>query len=425
MKLKDILIYSARSIKVQRGRAILTILGVMIGITAIVALNGLTGGYYSFISKELNQGMSPQTLTVWRGGGLSEFGGIGIGSTPANFYTENITSLESIPHVDLVMGIMYNQINFGSNITGIVRNYSAAITAIDFKKYAELYPSFSTAGGFGTIPATNNSLVIGHTLYHPFENDSVLVNFGSNLSFSWQDRNGSTYHSSLNVTGVQGKIGSFIFTGGPTDSGIYISLDEAIEIFKTEQLSEIIVHVDTADQGIINNVTASIVKFFSPQGAVTVITASLILSTYNTVLNTVSTLLTAIAAISLIVAGIGIMNIMTVSVIERTREIGILKAIGSTDQSVLSIFLIEALLIGLIGSAIGLVLGYILALGLGGPLLSYMLGTSAFNASFTPVIGPTLIMEAILFGVAVAVVFALYPAIKASRKPPVEALRFE
>jgi putative ABC transport system permease protein len=141
--------------------------------------------------------------------------------------------------------------------------------------------------------------------------------------------------------------------------------------------------------------------------------------------------LTAIAAISLLVAGIGIMNIMVVSLMERTREIGILKALGMKSRTVLSIFLSEAVIIGVMGALFGLGSGWLLAnvvarvfgsgVGFMGP------GTQGGAGQFalTPVITPMVFLGAFVFGIAISVIFALYPAWRASRLKPVDALRYE
>jgi putative ABC transport system permease protein len=142
----------------------------------------------------------------------------------------------------------------------------------------------------------------------------------------------------------------------------------------------------------------------------------------------VELLLAGIAGISLLVAGIGIMNIMIVSLMERTREIGILKALGAKGRNVLVIFLAEALIIGLFGGIFGIVVGGFLANIFGGSLNGF--GPEAQNRvsmgmTITPVITPTLALEALLFGIVVSVIFALYPAWRASKLMPVDALRSE
>ena len=126
-----------------------------------------------------------------------------------------------------------------------------------------------------------------------------------------------------------------------------------------------------------------------------------------------SMLLLTVASISLLVGGIGIMNIMLVSVTERTREIGIRMAVGARERDILSQFLIEAVILALTGGAVGILLGA------GGAVL-----TSQF-AGWTTVISPAAVFLAFGFSAAVGVFFGFYPARKASRMDPIEALRYE
>jgi putative ABC transport system permease protein len=132
-------------------------------------------------------------------------------------------------------------------------------------------------------------------------------------------------------------------------------------------------------------------------------------------------MLGGIAAVSLLVGGIGIMNIMLVTVTERTREIGLRKAIGATRREILWQFLIESVTISLAGGAIGAVSGIGLALALGKLVARAMPGQADWGA----VISPVAILTAFLFAVAVGVFFGLYPARKAAALDPVEALRYE
>jgi putative ABC transport system permease protein len=124
-------------------------------------------------------------------------------------------------------------------------------------------------------------------------------------------------------------------------------------------------------------------------------------------------LLSAVAAISLLVGGIGIMNIMLVSVTERTREIGIRMAVGATEMQVLMQFLVEAIVLSLIGGAIGILLG----LGLGA------LGSFALNIGFVP--DYRIILASFAFSAVVGVVFGFFPARRAARLDPIEALRHQ
>jgi putative ABC transport system permease protein len=161
-----------------------------------------------------------------------------------------------------------------------------------------------------------------------------------------------------------------------------------------------------------------------------------VLSIISNIFFIVEVFLGGIAGISLLVAGIGIMNIMIVSLMERTREIGILKALGMKSRTVLLIFLSESIIMGLLGGAIGIGLGWTLATivarsgFLTGGRQMVSTGQSAFGGgggglAITPVLSPTLLLGALAFGLIVSVVFAIYPAWRASRLKPVEALRYE
>ena len=159
-------------------------------------------------------------------------------------------------------------------------------------------------------------------------------------------------------------------------------------------------------------------------GQVSVISATAVLSLLSTVFSTIQLFLGGIAAISLLVAGIGIMNIMIVSLIERTREIGILKALGMKSRTVLTIFLGESVIIGLIGAVVGIISGWILA-----NVTARILGSGVFGGGggfkITPLLTPEVLVGALAFGVGISVIFALYPAWRASKLKPVEALRYE
>ena len=126
-----------------------------------------------------------------------------------------------------------------------------------------------------------------------------------------------------------------------------------------------------------------------------------------------SWLLSCIAAVSLLVGGIGIMNIMLVSVTERTREIGLRKAVGARRDDILSQFLIESLVISLAGGVAGILLGCLITLGM------------ALLAGWTVAISLTAVLLAVVFSVAVGVVFGLWPARKAAALNPIDALRYE
>jgi len=150
----------------------------------------------------------------------------------------------------------------------------------------------------------------------------------------------------------------------------------------------------------------------------TIFTQQDFLNTASTITNVLTIFLGGIAAISLLVGGIGIMNIMLVSVSERTREIGLRKALGAHKRDILIQFLTESSVLSLIGGLIGIALGW---------TFSYFVGriANAYDAPINPSIGLDVVLLATLFSTAVGLFFGLYPANRAANLEPVEALRYE
>jgi putative ABC transport system permease protein len=142
------------------------------------------------------------------------------------------------------------------------------------------------------------------------------------------------------------------------------------------------------------------------------------IQTASTITGVLTIFLGGIAAISLLVGGIGIMNIMLVSVAERTREIGLRKALGARRRDILIQFLTESSLLSLIGGLIGILFGWLIALAVG------QVATATGN-SFTPSVGLSAILLATIFSTAVGLFFGIYPANRAAGLEPVEALRYE
>jgi len=303
---------------------------------------------------------------------------------------------------------------------------------VDFAKYTKIYSTTFTAES-GEIPLNplNETVVVGKRVIDPWKNGTVLSNVNDTVEIIWTNatarppRN-ETYTG--DVTAVLKEIGGF-GVGGPSDSSVYIPISQAQSFFGTDECSQIIVKLKNSDKATIDSVSKAVTDAFDKQ--VSVMSSTAVLNTLSSVFSILQLFLGGIAAISLLVAGIGIMNIMIVSLMERTREIGILKALGMKGRTVLLVFLCESVIIGLIGAAIGIASGWGLAnvvavVFRGGGGIGFGNQAGGFGGmTITPVLAPTVVLGALVFGIGVSVIFALYPAWRASKLKPVEALRYE
>jgi putative ABC transport system permease protein len=317
------------------------------------------------------------------------------------------------------------------------------VAGVDFAKYKSIYGSTFVAGlNLGSIPSNpdNESIVIGARVHDPWKNGTNIINVNDKIEVKYTIATGGFTRENKTYTGhvvaVLGEIGGFNI-GGPSDTGVYIPISQAQGFFATEEVQSMIVQLKNSNDATIKDTSNAIRNVFSNH--VTVISSTAVLGTIQTIFSFIEIFLAGIGGISLLVAGIGIMNIMIVSLMERTREIGILKALGMNGRTVLLIFLAEAVIIGLIGGVIGIMAGWGLAEAFarfGFSIIGGGAGGAGFGGgggvgggggglSITPVVTPMVFVGALSFGLIVSVVFAVYPAWRASRLKPVEALRYE
>ncbi|MBF2346219.1 ABC transporter permease [Listeria seeligeri] len=216
------------------------------------------------------------------------------------------------------------------------------------------------------------------------------------------------------VIGVLKEKGESLF--GSADKKLFIPITSAERLFKTDSIDLYYIQAKSPNQvpSVVKQVDHKMSRLFpNDKDAYSVVNQQEALDTFDSITKTLTVGLGAIAGISLLVGGIGIMNIMLVSVSERTREIGIRKAIGARDSDILLQFLIESVVLSLLGGGIGILLG----------IFSAQLVT--ILTDFEMIVSIPTILLAVVFSMFIGVVFGVVPAHKASKKMPIDALRAE
>ena len=411
------------NLKKRRLRTSLTTLGVIIGITTIIGLASLGDGLRYSVNQRFQQGFELDNLIVIPGSFAAGIRGQG-------FSPSEVANVSTIQNVTLVTPMITLPTD---EVTDTAINEKLdAFTAggINFTEMQEMLPQrfHVLPGGHFPNSTEANGIVLGYRA--ATVNSTVIASVGDNVTLII---NGS-YGGNYTVTGILAEGG----TSGLTnfDYWAFIPLQTAENVQKSllgigDRYQIILVKITNPQ--ISEDVSQAIQSKFPPY-SITVFVPSSLVQQVDNILNMITIFLLSVASISLIVAGVGIMNIMTVSVIERTREIGILKAIGAKSRTVLSMFLTETMLIGIAGGVIGIAAGYglsyALAFGISGAVQSTQQASgvqtpNSQTISITPRFSLEWTIIALVFAIGVCLIFGLYPARKAAKLDPVQALRYE
>ncbi|MFH1179990.1 MAG: FtsX-like permease family protein, partial [Candidatus Bathyarchaeota archaeon] len=320
--------------------------------------------------------------------------------------TFNWRDVDIVGRVDYVKGVTPIIANKFAEYTIKGRYFRTDVYGVE-KEYKELNPNTELDSGRNFVQSDSAVVIVGSNIAKPLDLDDPIVELGDRIKIKASVK-GVEKELTLRVIGILKETGSSF--GANLDDSIAIPLKTAQQLFEVGgEFSYLLAQADSID---VVALAAEGVEAKMGDRA-TVVTAASAQEQVNSILGTIQSVLGGIAGISLVVAGVGIVNTMTVSVMERTKEIGTLKAIGAKSLDVLLMFLSEAMLTGLIGGAVGAGFGFLLA-GLIGRLIDLPTSSSL-------VLGG----EVILFAVVTSVLSGLYPAYRASNMNPVEALRHE
>jgi putative ABC transport system permease protein len=392
------------AIRTNKTRSFLTTLGIIIGVASVILLVSIGSGLQAYVTKQF-ESLGANLLFV-APGKVKLSGGGGGGGAPMSF-TSKFT-FDDVRELDRSGGAILaasGSLNRAGTAKLGSKTYDITLAGID-----EKYPSMANI-------KVQSGQLLTKSMVERSQNTAVVgTKVLSNLFPASADPLGkqiTVNDRKFTIIGVMESKGGGIGGGGDQDSIVLIPVTTAEKLLGSKNPGSIVVQATSSDA--ISQATNQIKKYFYRRNLTdddfTVLEPKQILDTVNSFLGTITAALSGIAAISLVVGGIGIANIMLVSVTERTREIGLRKALGATRRDILLQFLIEAVVLSVLGGAIGISIGYGLS-----ALMNKFIETSVTPGSVILAFGISLM---------VGVISGIAPAIRAAKLNPIEALRYE
>lgn len=408
MEIKESLSLALLALRRNKIRSFLTMLGIIIGVFAVITLVSLGTGLKYYITKQF-ESLGSNILYVMPGqvGGES---GAELGQGPPNFSGSKLKP----SYIKDIQKLGYPILR----VTGDIEVPAEA-------RYQNKQKRVTVVGGSEEIFSMTSSSAESGRLFNSSEVSSgrkVAVIGPEVVKKLYPNKDPVNQEiivadTRFKVIGVLESKGAGIM-GGAADSTVYIPISVAQKLFGVENLQMIM--VEFADKDSLEEAKYKVKTFLLrslKEDDFSVLNQASILSTISSILGVLTMALGGIAAISLLVGGIGIMNIMLVSVTERTREIGIRKAIGAKRRDILSQFLVESAVVSIVGGVIGILLG----LGFSQILSQIPMGTQTLKS----IVSVDAVIMAFGVSAAIGLFFGIYPATRAARLHPIEALRYE
>ncbi len=406
MKLLDMIAYSVKYLKTQRLRSWLTIIGIVIGIATIVSLVSIGDGIKTDIEKQMSEFGTNSIIIVpvnIEKEGMM-FGGVGRRPTSGKLFEKDYDKVKTTPGIELVARVLYSR----TSVEHKDKKVTAPVYATDSEIF-DMWPDYLVVEQGRLFDDNERGVVV---LGYSAANDM----FGShNIKVNNRIKIGG---KTFRVVGVMKKIGTSL--SQTDDSAIYIPYKDGRELFKSTLLDkEINIIMATVGEGYdvigvkeaIQQKLLALHKVSEEDKDFSVITSDYIKNVVGQVLDTMSIFLLIISSVSAFVGGIGISNTMFMSVLNRTREVGVLKSIGAKKKDILALFVIEAIMLGLIGGVIGSAIGIAIV------DLVNQYGIAAY-------VNPLFLIAVLIFSMMIGVVAGAIPAYNASNIPAIEALRY-
>jgi putative ABC transport system permease protein len=429
MRFDDLVRIVLRNLNRVRTRTILTTLGVIIGVAAIVTLLSVAMGFQQSITQQLEGMTDVNQINVSRarfGPGMVRGGGAVAQSEEIKILDD--TAIKKIEALDGVEAVIPTISVSGTIEVGRYTTRSS-ITGIDPKRAEAL--GIEMEDGRFLRNNDKNVIIVGHSVDDEFIEKKTqksvedLGILGKNAEIIVQrttdEGEQETKSFRVRIVGIMAEKGT------ESDYQMYMPLDLAIQIEEWTSQESNLVKEEGYDRLIVEATDSSVVTDLAQEITdlgYLAFSFKQIIDSMNQVFVILQIVLLGIGGISLLVAALGITNTMMMSIMERTREIGIMKVIGASNSDVTRIFLMEALSIGLLGGVGGVTLGYVVSKIVDMIAGMYMSGQGATLQSIT-VVPLWLVLFAIGFAMLVGLVSGVYPAGKAARLSPVEALRHD
>jgi putative ABC transport system permease protein len=411
MKKKDIFKQSLKNLQQQGLRSWLTVLGIVIGVASVIAIISIGSGLQQSINSQ-TEGLAQRVGVVTPGSGGFSFG-LGGGGGPQASEDDPVVDNVDLRVIQASQGVdvAYGQVDADADVSNGDLTAPLSVTGVNPRDWREANTDVELAEGRYLTSSDRNSILIGWDIAKDLYDENISLNSPLNID-----------NQSFTVVGIisedsDRQATSIIMTPDPArgiaedlETGEYSSIG-----FIVEEEAEVDNTVERVEDNLMDSrsVTEDTQDF-----SVTSLGSQL--EQITNITTTLNYFVAGIAAISLLVGAVGIANTMYMSVMERTKEIGTFKALGTTRREILELFITESALIGLVGGFIGVSLGFLLS-GIIGVILSIVLT----DIPASTYISPFMVIASLIFAVVMGVASGTFPALKAARLEPVEALRSE